>query len=77
MVIVRVEVVEGGGRYTTAPSVAFSGGDGSGALATATVTGGIVTAVTVTDGGTGYEIAPLVLISGGGGDGATARAYLG
>lgn len=48
---------------------------GSGATATATVTGGEVTGLTVGAGGTGYTTAPLVaLTGGGGGTGATATA---
>jgi hypothetical protein len=47
---------------------------GSGATATATVTGGEVTGLTVGAGGTGYTTAPLVALTGGGGTGATAMA---
>ncbi|GBQ66228.1 hypothetical protein AA0474_1058 [Acetobacter lovaniensis NRIC 0474] len=47
---------------------------GTGATATATVTGGEVTGLVVGNGGTGYTTAPLVAITGGGGAGATATA---
>jgi FtsP/CotA-like multicopper oxidase with cupredoxin domain len=51
-------------------------GDGMGATATATVAGGVVTAITVTNGGQGYTTAPTVTIIGGGGTGATATATI-
>jgi uncharacterized protein (TIGR02217 family) len=47
---------------------------GYGAYATATVVGGVVTAITLTNGGTGYTSAPTVVITGGGGTSATATA---
>ena len=46
------------------------------AAATATVSGGTVTAITVTDGGSGYSQAPVIILAGGGGIGATATALL-
>lgn len=46
----------------------------SGAAATASVTGGAVSAITLEQGGSGYETAPTVSFSGGGGTGATASA---
>ena len=46
-------------------------GDGSGATATSTVTGGVVSAVTVVDGGLGYITSPEVRIIG---DGTGAEA---
>ena len=46
------------------------------ATVTATVSGGVVTAITVTDGGAGYSQAPVVILAGGGGTGATATALL-
>jgi FtsP/CotA-like multicopper oxidase with cupredoxin domain len=54
--------------------VAFSGGGGTGAVATATVTNGAITAITVTSSGQGYTSAPAVLLSGGHGAGASATA---
>lgn len=50
-------------------------GDGTGALATATVGGGAI-AVTLTNGGSGYTSAPAVIFSGGGGSGAAANATI-
>jgi len=55
-----VALVQGGTRYLEAPSVAFSGGGGSGAAATATIAAGSVTAIAVTNNGSSYETAPAV-----------------
>ena len=64
--VTTVAVTVGGTDYAqdpnqTPPSVIFTGGGGSGAIATATVnTAGEVTAVTVNDGGTGYTSVPTI-----------------
>jgi hypothetical protein len=58
--ISAVALIQGGTRYLEAPSVAFSGGGGSGAAATATLTGGVVTSIAVTNNGSSYETAPTV-----------------
>ena len=55
-----VEVVNAGFGYTVAPSVAFFGGGGVGAAATATIGDGVIGIVTVTSGGSGYSTAPGV-----------------
>ena len=68
-----VTLINGGSGYTSAPTVGFSGGGGSGALATASITN-IVNAVTLTSRGYGYTAAPIVNITGGGGTGASAIA---
>jgi hypothetical protein len=52
------------------------GSCGSGATATAVLTGDAVTSVTVVCGGNGYGTAPTVSFSGGGGSGAAATAVL-
>jgi FtsP/CotA-like multicopper oxidase with cupredoxin domain len=72
-----VKVTNAGSGYTTAPTVAFSGGGGTGAAATATLAGGRVASITVTNQGANYTSAPTVAFSGGGGTGATATAVLG
>jgi hypothetical protein len=69
-------VTDGGSGYTSAPKVTFTGGGGSGAAATATVSGGKVTGLTVTSHGTGYTSAPAVSFTGGDGSGAAATAVL-
>jgi hypothetical protein len=76
-VVGSVIVTTGGSGYTSAPTVAFSGGGGgTGATATATIANGAVTAVTITNPGSGYTAAPTVAFSGGGGTGAAATANL-
>ena len=57
-----------------APTVTLSGGGGNGAVATAAVTGGVVTSITITNGGSGYTSAPTVTIGGASGTGAQATA---
>jgi len=70
--------VGGGSGYTSAPSVVFdnTGTNGSGAAATATVSGGKVTRVQMTSHGADYTTAPTVSFSGGGGSGAAAEANI-
>jgi hypothetical protein len=58
-----VAIIQGGTRYLEAPAVGFSGGGGSGAAATATLTGGVVTSIAVTNNGSSYETAPTVNLS--------------
>lgn len=70
-----IKVTNGGSGYTTAPTVVFNntGTGGSGATATAVVSGGVVTSVAVTAAGSGYATAPSISFTGGGG--ANAAAY--
>jgi hypothetical protein len=78
--IKEVTITNGGGGYTSAPTVTFSGGGN--AQATAVITEGRVTGVVFTpDAVTGaltgvYTSAPAVTFSGGGGSGATATATI-
>ena len=58
-----------GTGYTSVPTVGFTGGTGSGAVASATLE---VNAVNVTAGGVGYTSAPTVTFTGSGGAVATA-----
>ena len=74
--VAGIKVVSGGSGYTSAPAVGFTGGGGSGATATATVSGGVVTTITVTSGGTGYTSVPTITLTGGGGTGASATALM-
>jgi len=70
--ILTIAVANGGSGYATAPTVTISAPDGLGATvqatATATLSGGVVTAITVTNPttNTGYVAAPTVTLSGGG-----------
>jgi len=70
--IASITVGTAGSGYTTAPNVAFSGGSGSGATATAVIATNTVAAIAITNGGTGYSSAPTLAVTGGGGSGATA-----
>jgi hypothetical protein len=67
-------LLDGGSGFTTAPTVGFTGGGGTGATAVATVAGGKVTSLLLTDPGSGYTGSPTVVFSGGGGAGALAVA---
>jgi hypothetical protein len=71
-----IQVTAGGSGYTSAPSVALTGGGGSGATALAVVQSGMVVAVYLTNQGGGYTSAPSVGFSGGGGTGAAATANI-
>ncbi len=64
--VAGVSVANGGGIYTSAPTVAFSGGGGAGAAGTATMQGGAVVGVAMTAAGSGYLTPPTVSFSGGG-----------
>ena len=70
-----ITITNPGSGYTSPPVVSLSGGGGSGALATATLTG-VVAGVIITDFGSGYTSAPTVTFSGGGGSGATGTAAI-
>ena len=71
-----IEIASGGSGYT-APSVTITDvyGIGTGATATATVTGGVITAISVNTPGSEYY-APVVSISDATGTGASATATL-
>jgi len=60
--VTGVSIVQGGSGYVEAPGVSFSGGGGSNAAATATISGGIVTKVAVTNTGSAYTSTPTVTI---------------
>ncbi len=74
--VTAITVVNVGAGYTSVPAVTITGGGGSGATATATVSRAAVASLTVTNPGTGYASAPTVTFSGGAGSGATATATL-
>jgi len=72
-----INIGSGGTGYTVAPTVTIDPpASGTTATATATVSGGVVTAITITNGGSGYTSTPNVTISGVG-SGATATATRG
>jgi hypothetical protein len=64
-----------GTGYTSAPSCNLSGGGGSGATCSASVTG-VVTSIGLTNGGSGYISTPTCTLTGGGGTGATCVASI-
>jgi len=73
----NVNITTGGSGYTSDPTIAFSGGGGSSAAATATRNADDeVNGAAVTNHGTGYTSAPTVSFSGGSGSGATAVATI-
>lgn len=69
-------ITAGGNGFTSIPTVAITGGGGSGATAVAGVgtSGGPVTSITITNPGSGYTSLPTITVSGGGGTGATVTA---
>ena len=75
-VVTAINLTNDGAGYTSAPSVTISGGGGSGASATAVISGS-VSSLTLLSHGSGYSSAPTVSFSGGGGSGAAATAALG
>lgn len=66
----NIILLDGGDDYTTA-TISFEGGNGVGAVATATIVAGVITAITVTNPGVNYTYSPDVIITG---DGTGARA---
>ena len=57
--------ISSGGTYSTngTYNLVFTGGGGSGATGTATISGGTITAVTITAGGSGYTSAPTITVN--------------
>ena len=76
--VASMTITNGGTGYTSAPTVVVpvppaGGGQGS---ATATIVGGIVTAITITNPGNSYVVAPTISFTGGGGSAAAATAVM-
>jgi len=61
--VTAVAVAVSGTRYLEVPAVTFSGGEGSSAAATASISGGAVSAITVTNVGSAYTSAPTVTVA--------------
>jgi len=61
--VTNVAVASGGLRYLEVPAVTFSGGAGSSAAATASISGGAVSSIAVTNVGSAYTSAPTVTIA--------------
>ena len=75
--VIRVDIINGGSGYTSAPAVTFTTSSGIGATAVATISSdGVVDSVTVTSGGSKFETPPTVSFVGGGGSGSAATAVI-
>lgn len=77
--IVEIRVIDGGAGYVSPPTVNFTnpyGDNGTGATATAVLTGGVVTGVVITNPGTGYYVPPMISFSGASVGQASAIAIL-
>jgi len=59
-----ITVYHGGSGYQKAPTVTITGDDSTSATATATISGGVVTAINVTGVGFGYTTTPTVTLTG-------------
>ena len=71
----NIPVTAGGSGFTSPPAVTIGGGSGSGATATAIVSGGAVVSVVLTAPGTAYKSGDVLTVTfGGPGTGATATA---
>jgi len=69
-----IEIADPGYGYTDPPTITITG-DGSGAVAVATIVNGRIDTITTTKRGTNYTSA-LVTLSGGGGQGGSATAVV-
>ena len=72
--LTQIILDNGGSGYTSAPTISFTGGGGSGATAAAEIGGGAVTKVYIQNPGTEYTSAPTVVFTGGAGSDAKATA---
>ena len=69
-----ITISAAGSGYTSVPTVAITGGGGTGATAQVAIFNGAVQTVTILNSGSGYTSAPTVTVSGGGGSGAVLAA---
>lgn len=74
--VTGITVVSQGSGYNSVPEVTIHGGGGTGATATATLTGTAVTGLTLTNQGSGYLRTPTVTIAESPGSYANATASL-
>lgn len=75
--VTSIDLAYGGYNYTSNPTVTLTGGDGTGATASALAFNGVVASITITSNGSGYTSPPQVTITGGGGAGAMAFSNVG
>lgn len=74
--VVAVNLTTGGSGYSSAVTVSFTGGGGTGAAAVAHMVGTAVDSIVITNAGTGYTSAPSVVITAATGSGAAAGAAI-
>ncbi len=77
--VISIDVTANGSGFVGIPTITLSGGEGSGATATANLDlpAATLSSITVTSGGSNFASAPEVIISGGGGSDANATAVVG
>ncbi len=63
-----------GSGYTSAPTVSFSGGGGSGAAATVIVRGGQISEINITNAGSGYTSTPTIVFDNSNTNGSNGAA---
>ncbi len=64
--VISINLTNSGNGYVSAPTVTLTGGDGTGATATANLAGnGTLSSITVANPGEGYTVAPTVTFTGG------------
>jgi len=61
--VIKINIVNGGSGYRVVPTIQITGGGGSGATATCTISGGSINSVTITNAGSGYTSAPTVTVT--------------
>jgi hypothetical protein len=74
--VTQIILDDGGTGYTSAPTVSFTGGGGTGATAACEIGGGAVTKIYIQNAGTEFTSAPTVVFTGGAGSGAAATAIV-
>lgn len=72
----RIEITDGGSGYSSAPNVTINSNTGSGATATATLSGDAVDSITITDPGEDYLDVSIVIDDPPSGTTATGRGIL-
>lgn len=75
--LLNYTITAAGTGYTSAPTVTFTGGEGTGAAAIAITDGDTITGITITSLGSGYTTPPTVALTGGGGTGAAVTVTIG
>lgn len=74
--VIEIKITNGGSGYSSAPTVAIAApASGVQATATATISGGAVTAITINVSGSGYVLSDAAGVTFSGGSGSGAAAY--